>query len=395
MLTPDQLGDAFTQYAPRIRYLALNRLRDADEADDLVAQVFVEAVQRAGSYEDRGFPVSAWLYSIARSRIADRLRRTKPTSVIDDLPIADERDELEQALAALAARETMVGLLDVLTADRQRVVELRYMEGRTRSETAAAMGRTLGEVAALQHYATAVLAERAAELRDVPVVLRRRLLPRLKRPAKVRRERLRYRGWSSAELEMLRTGYELGESNAQIARRLERSPVAVKVKAKRLGLRTVNRRTVTAREIANLLGLGCAKTVARWIAADGLEALNGGTRAKPIWRVRWDDLLSFLRRRDRWMAWDPARITDPALRAWAAELRSGPGRWLTPGEVARRCHVDRNVPNAWIARGELPATRYGNWWIWSEDLDGWTPPGERPRDWNRWHPRGSCVAHAR
>lgn len=65
---------------------------------------------------------------------------------------------------------------------------------------------------------------------------------------------------------------------------------------------------------------------------------------RPLWRVSWDDLLTWLERRETWMAWDPARIPDLALREWAAELRSGPGRWLTHTQVARQFCVDRETP---------------------------------------------------
>lgn len=33
----------------------------------------------------------------------------------------------------------------------------------------------------------------------------------------------------------------------------------------------------------------------------------------------------------------------------------------------------------WVAKGFLPATRYGNWWIWSEDLAGFVAPCERSK----------------
>lgn len=186
--------------------------------------------------------------------------------------------------------------------------------------------------------------------------------------------------WSPKERDRLIQLIEGGHSYDVIARRLKRSRTAVIVKCKRLGIGvTTTPATLSACDVAAALGIKCSKTVTRWIAQYGLPARNGGSDIRPLWRVSWDDLLAWLERRDRWMAWHPSRIPDRALREWAEELRSGPGRWLTHMQVARQFHVDRNTPGQWITKGLIPATRYGNWWIWSEDLIGFVIPSDRPR----------------
>ena len=185
--------------------------------------------------------------------------------------------------------------------------------------------------------------------------------------------------WSVNEQTRLETMIESGASYSAIAKRLKRSRNAVQIKCKRLRLRiTTTRETLSARDVAETLGIGCPKTITRWITQYGLVAHNGGD-GRPLWRVQWDDLLTWLADRCHWMAYDPTRIPDRALREWACELRIGAGRWLTPGQVGERLHVDHRTVNAWIVKGQIAATRYGNWWIWSGDLDGFVIPGDRPR----------------
>ncbi len=186
--------------------------------------------------------------------------------------------------------------------------------------------------------------------------------------------------WTPRERDRLTQLIDAGHSYDVIARRLKRSRTAVTIKAKRLRLGiTTSRATLSARDVADVLGVKCSKTVARWIDRYDLPARNAGTPHRPLWRVSWEDLLTWLERRDRWMAWQPSRIPDRALREWAEELRSGPGCWLTHTQVARQFCVDRETPGQWITKGLIPATRYGNWWVWSEDLIGFVIPSERPR----------------
>lgn len=196
--------------------------------------------------------------------------------------------------------------------------------------------------------------------------------------------------WSVNEQTRLETLIESGASYSTIAKRLKRSRNAVQIKCQRMRLRVrCVRATLSTRDVAATLGLSCSKTVVRWIERYGLRATNGGD-TRPLWRVQWDDLLDWMEDRAHWMAYDPTRILDLALREWACELRTGPHRWLTPGQVGTRLHVGVGAVNDWIMKGEIPATRYGNWWVWSGDLDGFVIPGNRPHS-TALHPDGLPV----
>jgi hypothetical protein len=185
--------------------------------------------------------------------------------------------------------------------------------------------------------------------------------------------------WTPEQIHRLYVLVDSGASFDAIARRLKRTRTAVEVKCKRLGIGvTTSPAALSCREVARLLGKPCSKSVTRWITKLGwLKASNAGQPHRPLWRVQWEDLTAFMERREHWMAWDASTITDLALREWAQEIRVG-GRWLTPGEVARRLHVVPATPQAWIEKGLLPAVKYGNWWIWSADLVGFRVPGDLP-----------------
>lgn len=191
------------------------------------------------------------------------------------------------------------------------------------------------------------------------------------------------RDWTNNEIDrmvdMLDAGYDLRE----IAQRMHRTPSAVKIKSTRLGFSMRTRPMVlTAQEVGRILGVACSKRVTDWIKRGWLPGRARRSRQgceRFIWGIRYDDLIAFLRDHRYWMTNDPGRITDRDLRLELTELRAGQPHWLTPGEVARRYCVDVNTVNQWITKGFLPATRYGNHWIWSAHLDGWVMPSMRSR----------------
>lgn len=211
--------------------------------------------------------------------------------------------------------------------------------------------------------------------------------------ARWRNERTLYRSelrrdWFPDEVDRLYQLVESGHSYGAVAKKLKRTRTAVRVKTKRVGVYvTTTPNTMSARDVADALGLGCSKIVTRWIAMGLLQARNGGD-TRPLWRITWDDLTAFMERRETWMAWKPERIRDLALREWALELRADPHRWLTPGQVARRMYVNLHTVNTWIHKALLPAVRYGNWWIWSGDLVGFEMPGDQPYHKKIMHPGG-------
>lgn len=203
------------------------------------------------------------------------------------------------------------------------------------------------------------------------------------------------RVWTAAERFQLDDFIHQGYSYDTIAKRLGRSTNAVLIQRQkqRIGHRTVSG-VLSCMDVARLLGLGCPKTVAGWIARGWLPARNARPRRarRAVWRIQELDLWDMLQNRDTWMAWEPARITEPGLRAWATALRRA-GRHLPSRVVAERYHVTINVVNAWVREGRLPAVQYGlMYWFWEADLHGFVPPHMQQRT----HPfRVDLAEHVR
>lgn len=124
---------------PIYRYL-YSRTGNAGDAQDLTAQVFLEALESLSRYHDRG-NFAAWLFTIARRRAVDHYRRTPCLSLddIDDLParndpVADviERETLEQL-------GTLVSQLD---AGQRELLQLRFAGDLTFRQIGVVQGRS-------------------------------------------------------------------------------------------------------------------------------------------------------------------------------------------------------------------------------------------------------------
>jgi RNA polymerase sigma-70 factor (ECF subfamily) len=150
----------YERYAPGIFRYVYYRLGDAELARDVQSDVFLRMLEGLDGYEDRGWPIGAWLYRIAHARTIDAIRRRgrqpqvplEPWSLLTGGP--DEDLELSADRAAL--RRGMARLNE----SQRRVLTLRFLYGLTLEETARQMGRTVGSVKSLQHRA----AERLGQL---------------------------------------------------------------------------------------------------------------------------------------------------------------------------------------------------------------------------------------
>ncbi len=142
----------------------------AESAEDVASEVFVSAVQSIGRFRGQR-PLLAWLYGIAKHRVADHYRKARPReSLIERVSrlFGDEDDgDARAAIEALgsSADDPGVGIerLDLgpalakLTRDQREVLVLRHLVGLTTPEISALMGKRAASVYSLEARALAGL----------------------------------------------------------------------------------------------------------------------------------------------------------------------------------------------------------------------------------------------
>ncbi len=146
----------------------LGRFLHAQEpraADDLAAEVW-EAVARGLAGFQGGEPeLRAWVFSIARRRLADHRRRagrrrTEPTDAAAFAERAGPAAPEGEALDKLSAEHAAALVVALLPEDQAEVVLLRILGDLSTEQVAAVMGRPVTWVRVNQHRAVRKLADR-------------------------------------------------------------------------------------------------------------------------------------------------------------------------------------------------------------------------------------------
>ncbi len=142
--------EIFNRHYQRVYIFVFCRIGDAAAAEELTADVFVEAWKGIRRFNYRGVPLLSWLYRIAHNLLADFLhKRNRSKKQPFEEGVADPRDEAETA----AVWHSVAAALKKLTLEQQRVLVTRFIEGLSLAETAALMGKNENAVKALEFRA--------------------------------------------------------------------------------------------------------------------------------------------------------------------------------------------------------------------------------------------------
>ncbi len=147
-------GELYERYRDAIYRYCLSRTGTAHDAEDLTSDVFVKALHSIDRYQERGLPFVAFLYRIARNAAIDRSRTLKQPLSVDELVTQPASRQNVEADAMLAVdRSILLAALTKLKTEHRDVIVMRFIEGYSALEVAAALGKTEGAVRTLQHRA--------------------------------------------------------------------------------------------------------------------------------------------------------------------------------------------------------------------------------------------------
>jgi RNA polymerase sigma-70 factor (ECF subfamily) len=143
-------------YDPIFRYL-YGRLGSKEEAEDLASQVFLEALKSIDSFADRGKPLGAWLYGIARNLANNQFRSQRKRGESDALRDDDVEDSKAIVGDPQAASLDLIAGISELTKEQRETLLLRFYVGLSAKEVAVMLGKTEQAIYALQVRAVAAL----------------------------------------------------------------------------------------------------------------------------------------------------------------------------------------------------------------------------------------------
>ena len=149
---PSRFAELYEKNFNRVYAFVARRVNDRNEAEDITAEVFHQALVNIGRFQWRGVPFAAWLLRIAANRLADRWQKASrnPEVLTDVLEEPGKDAEIER-------RAMLFQLVERLPEDQRLVIVRRFVDQKSVREIAQELGRTEGAVKQLQFRALQTL----------------------------------------------------------------------------------------------------------------------------------------------------------------------------------------------------------------------------------------------
>jgi RNA polymerase sigma-70 factor (ECF subfamily) len=138
----------FGHFGPRIKAYLMRRGSDAGAAEEVVQEVMVTLWRRAETFDARQANASTWVFTIARNKRIDMMRRERRPEIDPEDPAlvpaqnGNAEDRVEQAQDAARLRGAMASL----PAEQKDLLTMAFFEDKPHSTIAAESGLPLGTV---------------------------------------------------------------------------------------------------------------------------------------------------------------------------------------------------------------------------------------------------------
>ena len=152
------LATIYDLHSDELYRYAVRLLGDPIVAEDCVADTFSRFLRALHKGKGPRQHLRAYLYRISHNWITDYYRRQPPPTISlrPDLAVTSDENlatNLESKQNADRVRSALLKLTDT----QRQVVVLKFYEGWSNAEVAAALGRPIGAIKSLQHRALASL----------------------------------------------------------------------------------------------------------------------------------------------------------------------------------------------------------------------------------------------
>ena len=151
------------RYADAVFGVALSRLRDFHDAQDVAQQAFVEAFERLGGLRDPA-RLGAWLRSIAIHRSIDHIRGRRRTVAVEGDVQPSKEPTPESRAERSELRERVLAAIGNLSTTLRETTTLFYINGYSVDQVAAMQDVPVGTVKRRLHDARTRLQEEMIEM---------------------------------------------------------------------------------------------------------------------------------------------------------------------------------------------------------------------------------------
>ncbi|QQA43140.1 sigma-70 family RNA polymerase sigma factor [Pelagovum pacificum] len=136
----------FAHFAPRVKAYLVRSGSAPDMAEEITQDVMTTLWRKAAQFDPTKASVSTWVYTIARNRRIDTIRRQRRPEP-EDLPWGPENEpDQDDALALQQDSDRLGDAMRQLPAKQRELVERAYFGDLSHSEIAAETGLPLGTI---------------------------------------------------------------------------------------------------------------------------------------------------------------------------------------------------------------------------------------------------------
>ena len=138
----------FRHFAPRLKAFVMRGGTDADTAQEVAQEALVMVWRKAASFDRTRASAATWLYTIARNKRIDLLRRgARPIDTEDWLVVySPEEEDAGKSVLAGQTYTRVKELLGGLPTDQSVVIQKAFFEDKTHTVIADEMKLPLGTV---------------------------------------------------------------------------------------------------------------------------------------------------------------------------------------------------------------------------------------------------------
>lgn len=138
----------FAAFAPRVKAFARRRGADTQVAEDLAQDVMLTVWRRAAQFDRRKASASTWIFTIARNRRIDMMRReARPAFDAEDPSLkAEDEPSADESLAERRREGDLRRAVARLPETQSQLLRLAYFEDKSHGVIAEELDLPLGTV---------------------------------------------------------------------------------------------------------------------------------------------------------------------------------------------------------------------------------------------------------
>lgn len=140
-------ADLFEYFAPRIKSFLMRGGAAPDAADELAQETMLAVWQRAATYDPAKASASTWIFTIARNKRIDALRKIRPEmDPADPLLVEDDAPGANELLAQAQETDMMSEAIKALPSEQADLLYKSFFEDKTHADIARETKLPLGTV---------------------------------------------------------------------------------------------------------------------------------------------------------------------------------------------------------------------------------------------------------